>query len=75
MSERSLDELREAAEAGEAEAQHMLGHACREGRDGQPVDLQAAMRWYDRAARQGHRRACFNLGLLALRVLPASVMM
>jgi TPR repeat protein len=71
MMEITLDDLRRAAEAGDADAQHLLGHAFREGRDGLPADLQAALDWYDRAARQGHLRACINVGLLGLRLLPA----
>jgi len=52
----------ERAEQGDPAAQYQLGYCCEQGL-GTPVDLEAATRWYARAARQGHGRAQYHLGL------------
>ncbi|MEM9301067.1 MAG: tetratricopeptide repeat protein [Pseudomonadota bacterium] len=72
MNEHAFPELEAAAQAGDVDAQCELGHVFREGRHDRAVDLEEALRWYDRAARQGHQAAAFNVGLLALRGLPQS---
>jgi len=51
------------AEAGDADAQYLLGLAFDEGRGGTEDDVEAA-RWYALAAEQGHAAAQNNLGLL-----------
>lgn len=56
---------RPLAEAGDAEAQYNLAQAYRLGR-GVKADENAAMRWYERAARQGLMQAEANYGLLLL---------
>ncbi|TZG27143.1 tetratricopeptide repeat protein [Sphingomonas montanisoli] len=56
-----------AAEAGVADAQALYGQLLLDG-DGVPRDQQDAVRWFDRAARQGHVMAmnmmgrCYDLG-------------
>jgi len=59
--------VRIAAEGGVAEAQAIYGQMLLDGA-GVPVDAQAAVRWFDQAARQGHALAinmmgrCYDLG-------------
>ena len=59
--------IRIAAEAGVADAQALYGQLLLDG-DGVPQDQQDAVRWFDRAARQGHVMAmnmmgrCYDLG-------------
>lgn len=48
--------FRPVAEAGDAEAQYMMGRLYSLG-DGVPRDFIAAWRWFDRAARAGHAEA------------------
>lgn len=70
--EQRLKNLREAAEAGDAEAQNGLGsmyfsgEITSRGADGKLLDrdLETAAEWFSRAAEQGHVEAQFNLGLL-----------
>ena len=45
-----------AAEQGHADAQHNLGRAYETGM-GLAKDVQLALHWYDRAAKEGHRIA------------------
>lgn len=59
----ALSELRPLAEAGDAEAQYMVG-AIRAGGRGNLRDSQAAAAWYMKAAAQGHALAAFSLGFL-----------
>ncbi len=47
------DTLRGRAEAGDADAQYALGCRYYEG-DGVPRDYREALRWYRKAAAQGH---------------------
>ncbi|MBI5163580.1 MAG: peptidoglycan-binding protein [Magnetospirillum sp.] len=44
------------AQQGDAESQYMLARLLQQG-DGVPRDLVAAWRWFDAAARQGHKQA------------------
>jgi len=59
--------VRIAAEGGVAEAQAVYGQMLLDG-VGVPADQQAAVQWFDRAARQGHVMAinmmgrCYDLG-------------
>ena len=57
---------RPLAEGGDADAQFNLGQAYRLGR-GVPLDLSAAMVWFERAARNGHVDAETTLGLLTFQ--------
>ncbi len=50
--------------AGDPHAQFKLGWAYETG-DGLPQDTNAASRWYQKAARQGHRNAQLNLRTMA----------
>ena len=56
-----LDDLRQKAEAGDAEAQYNLGRTYYLG-NGVPKDLTEAVKWYSRAAEQGFAPAQVNLG-------------
>ena len=51
-----------AALAGLADAQYAMAQAYREGVGGKPVDLAAARRWLQLAARQNHDTAQIELG-------------
>ena len=53
----------EQAEAGDAEAQYLLGFALEHGVH-DAIDLEAARAWYERAAAQGHPRAAYRLALM-----------
>ena len=55
--------LREAAEAGDPDAQFNLGVLCEKGLGTRP-DYAQAMRWYRAAADQGNGKAMFNVGTL-----------
>ena len=59
----ALADLRASAEAGDAEAQFILGGLNVTG-VGVPQDAAAAVAWYRRAAEQGHARAQYNLGAM-----------
>ena len=59
----ALADLRVSAEAGDAEAQFILGGMYVTGRGG-PQDDAEAVAWYRRAAEQGHARAQYNLGAM-----------
>lgn len=49
------------AESGDVEAQYELAEYCRDNYD--IGDNKArALKWYEKAARAGHRKACFRLG-------------
>jgi uncharacterized protein len=64
VEERWLDYKRCLAEAGDAEAQVVMGVAYRDGSDGPPQDFARAAAWFARAAEQGHPMAQFNMGSL-----------
>ena len=57
----ALADLRASAEAGDAEAQFILGGMYVTG-VGVPQDDVEAVAWYRRAAEQGDARAQYNLG-------------
>ncbi len=57
--------FRDAAEAGDAEAQYMLG-VCQEMGHGTTPDAAEAVRWYGRAANQDHVVAQYHLGYCLL---------
>ena len=52
-----------AAEAGNAEAQHILGMAYLNGTD-VPVDLATAVNWIEKAAHNDHAASQFQLGVM-----------
>jgi TPR repeat protein len=56
--------VREAAEAGEVEAQSYLGAMLLDGRAG-PTDAKEAREWLTKAAEQGHEGARKRLAGLA----------
>jgi hypothetical protein len=60
----SLEETREAAEAGDATAQERLGSLFERGRAGAPKIYEEAARWYLKAAEQGHPDAQHKLATL-----------
>jgi hypothetical protein len=62
MSE--LEELKERAKKGDAEAQYLIGSMYRWGDDGVPEDPIEAMGWYGLAAKQGHAKAQYSLGVI-----------
>ena len=62
-----LQALLTRADAGEAEAQHALGNAYHLGLSGATAHLPTAMRWYQRAAAQGHTGAQINLGVIFIQ--------
>ena len=59
---KAVDEWREPAVAGDADAQFNLGQAYKLGR-GVPLDPQMAESWFGKAARQGHPQAEDNYAL------------
>jgi len=61
--EESLDDLRERAEGGDAEAQANLGYKYATGRDA-PQDDAEALKWYRLAAEQGVADAQYLLALM-----------
>lgn len=69
---RDLDRARrvllQAAEQGYAPSQHTVGVCCMQGLRGFTRDNNDALRWFSRAARQGHSYAQFNV--FAVRMLP-----
>jgi hypothetical protein len=60
----ALEELRKAANAGDAAAQFQLGRAYSHGSSILPRDDAAAARWVEKAAEQGHLEAQSNIGYL-----------
>lgn len=54
-------QFREAAERGDAAAQHNLALLYSNGK-GVPQDYTEAMKWYGKAAEQGYASAQYNLG-------------
>ena len=59
----SLDELRNSAQAGDAEAQNAMGLAYKNGRE-VPADYAQAATWFQKAADQNNPAAAKNLGLM-----------
>ncbi|MGQ5522068.1 hypothetical protein ACUHMQ_02285 [Chitinimonas sp. PSY-7] len=60
-----LEDLRSAAEAGDAAAQTQLGLRYRKGQ-GVPMDNEKAVAWYRRAAEQNHAEAQAYLGFMLM---------
>ena len=60
--EEKIAKWKKAAEAGDPEAQVLLG-ICYYFGDGIPRDVEEAARWYRKAAEQGHAEAQCRLGL------------
>ena len=58
----SVSEIRTIAVGGDAEAQFLLGFMYAKGR-GVLEDDKEAVKWFRKAAEQGHAEAQFNLGL------------
>src|ERR1043166_3692575 len=56
-----VSQLRKNAEAGDAEAENMLGVMYSMG-EGVDRDKAEAVRWYHKAAKHGNSAAMFNLG-------------
>ncbi len=59
----ALDAWRESAEAGNPEAQHLVGEIFEKGM-GRPPDYAEAAAWYRRAAEQGYAKSQIALGYL-----------
>lgn len=59
-----LRNLRDKAEAGDAESQYELGMAYHAGNRGVPADLNLAFKWYSVAAQKGHVSATGALGYM-----------
>ncbi|MEP3045221.1 MAG: tetratricopeptide repeat protein [Roseibium sp.] len=57
-----LSELAEAAEAGDADAQYVLGRRYAKGEAGVRNKVKGAYEWYQKAAEQGHADAQYFLG-------------
>lgn len=57
----SLSEVQKLADAGNAEAQFTLGNLYYEGYAGFTQSYAEAVKWYKKAAEQGHGDASFNL--------------
>src|SRR3546814_7160901 len=62
----AVKQWRQAAAAGDADAQFNRGQAYKLGR-GDPMDIKAATEWFRKAAAQGHIRAEDNYALLLFR--------
>jgi uncharacterized protein len=60
-AEQAIPVLQAAGEAGDPRALNLLGTAAERGWGG-PVDMAAAVQWYERAADLGYPRAMYNLG-------------
>ena len=56
-----IEQLRQGAKQGNAEAQYALGRAYGEGQ-GVAEDDREAVKWYRKAAKQGHPEAQYGLG-------------
>ena len=58
----NIDELKKAAEQGDAQAQYNLGNCYAFGK-GVEKNLSEAVKWYRKAAEQGDAQAQYNLGV------------
>ena len=58
-----IDQLRQAAEQGDVEAQFQLGGMYSRG-EGVPEDDREAVKWYRKAAEQEHASAQYNMGVM-----------
>jgi TPR repeat protein len=61
----TLSELQRCASAGDAQAQLLLAHRYREGKDA-ALSLYEAAQWYRAAAEQGEAEAQYQLGLMCI---------
>ena len=61
---RSFEQLRDAAESGDINAQYELGYAYMGTYNIPVVDYDQAVRWTRLAAERGHPKAQYNLGVL-----------
>lgn len=70
----TLSWYRRAAQAGDPEAQFLLGNILERGLKG-PANPKAAVEWYRRAAEQGHAKAQFRIAEIyyAGRVVPRNL--
>ncbi|CCQ75686.1 tetratricopeptide repeat protein [Magnetospira sp. QH-2] len=59
---KALRLIKPLAEAGYAEAQHLMGYLYEQG-EGVPRDTVVAHSWYEKAARKGSLKSLHNLGL------------
>jgi hypothetical protein len=59
----NLEQLFDAAEQGDAQTQYSLSLMYIQGQ-GVPLDLNMAMKWLDKAAKQGHEEAQYLLNKL-----------
>ena len=57
--------LKQAAEMGLVDAQTLYGNALAEGKLGLKVDKQSALKWFQKAAKQGNARSQFLLGIMS----------
>ncbi len=68
----NLETLLQRAQAGDAAAQYALGNAYHLGMGGLPRQLLVAMRWYLKAATQGHVDAQVNLGVIFIHEITSA---
>lgn len=68
----ALQEFREAAQRGDADAQYMLGRMHAAG-NGTTQNFVQAHKWYNLAASRGHRHAAEARDALAERMTPAQI--
>ena len=61
---RAYQILRPLAKRGMAKAQNKMGNLYYNGRGGVEKDYRTAFKWFKKAARQGHDRAQFSLGIM-----------
>ena len=59
--EMNLEQLTDAAEGGDANAQLELGRCYEQGKEGAEQDMKEAVRWYRAAAKQGEVNAQYRL--------------
>ncbi len=71
-AEQPLDQLQQAAELGNADAQNEVGGLYEFGYN-RPKDNVAALAWYMRAALQGHVLAIKRRDLLRGRMMPEEI--
>lgn len=62
-----IKQLREAADAGDAESQFLLAKELSDPGGYLPEDLPLALKYFERAAESGHVKAQHNVGALLLR--------
>lgn len=60
-------QLFQDAYGGDGEAQYTLAHLLLKGRGGMAIDVGSATAWFEKAAKNGHRDAAFDLAMLYLK--------